>query len=277
MRYVANFSGGKDSTAQIILAYENSEPLDLIIFSETMFDRRTSGELPEHMDFIKNRCIPLFKTWGYETKILHSNLTYMDLFLREPRRGRWYGSGLKGGFPMAGRCYVSRSIKIPPITKFLKTSYGDFTQYVGIAADEMERLKKLENTNRFSLLSKYGYTEQMARDLCEEYDLLSPIYSFSKRGGCWFCPNASKRELRYLRKYHRDLWDKLLTLEDIPGLIGNVWNTLTKTSIHSMEAEFLTEDVCMTDEVRNMPRQCMMRSVNAYLCKMASIMQKSVG
>lgn len=36
MKYIASWSGGKDSTASIILAHEHNEPLDLIIFSEVM-------------------------------------------------------------------------------------------------------------------------------------------------------------------------------------------------------------------------------------------------
>lgn len=247
MKYIASFSGGKDSTAQIILAHENGEPLDLIIFSEVMFDSETSGELPEHIDFIKNKCIPLFQSWGYETKILHSDKTYMDIFLREPTRGKRFGTGLITGFPMSGLCQINRSVKVLPITKFLKNYDDDFIQYIGIAKDEPKRLEKLENTNRTSLLAKYGYTEQMAYDLCEKYGLLSPIYRYSKRGGCWFCPNATKGELRHLRRNHKDLWNKLLELENTPNLIGNIWNTLTKTSIHDMEAGFLAEDIRMSD------------------------------
>ena len=57
MKYIASWSGGKDSTASIILAHEHNEPLDLIIFSEVMFDKEISGELPEHIDFIKNKAI----------------------------------------------------------------------------------------------------------------------------------------------------------------------------------------------------------------------------
>lgn len=63
MKYIASWSGGKDSTASIILAHEHNEPLDLIIFSEVMFDREISGELPEHIDFIKSKAIPLFEKW----------------------------------------------------------------------------------------------------------------------------------------------------------------------------------------------------------------------
>lgn len=255
MKYIASWSGGKDSTAQIILAHENNEPLDLIIFSEVMFNKEISGELPEHIDFIKNKCIPLFKEWGYETKILHADLTYMDIFLREPTRGKRFGSGLITGFPMSGMCQINKSVKILPITKFLKGFKEDYTQYIGIAVDEPKRLKKLEGTNRISLLAKYEYTEQMAFDLCKKYDLLSPTYSYSKRGGCWFCPNAGKRELRHLRTNHKDLWNKLLELETTPNLIGNMWNTLTKTSLHDMDAKFLAEDIRMKNEVEKIPKE----------------------
>lgn len=62
MKYIASCSGGKDSIATIILAHEHKEPLDLIIFSEVMFDDKISGELPEHIDFIKNKAFPLFES-----------------------------------------------------------------------------------------------------------------------------------------------------------------------------------------------------------------------
>lgn len=96
--------------------------------------------------------------------------------------------------------------------------------------------------NKVSLLEKYGYTEEMAKEKCIEYGLLSPIYEFTNRGGCWFCPNARDCELRHLRNNHRDLWDKLLELEETPNLIGNKWNKLTQTSIHDKEEQFMWED-----------------------------------
>lgn len=32
MKYIASWSGSKDSTASIILAHENNEPIDSIVF-----------------------------------------------------------------------------------------------------------------------------------------------------------------------------------------------------------------------------------------------------
>ena len=95
---------------------------------------------------------------------------------------------------------------------------------------------------KVSLLEKYGYTEQMAFDLCKKYDLISPIYDFAPRGGCWFCPNARYAELKHLRTHHPDLWNKLLELENESDLIGNMWNVLTKTRIHDWEERFYWEE-----------------------------------
>ena len=146
---------------------------------------------------------------------------------------------------MAGRCQINRSVKVEPIKKFLKEFNEEFIQYIGIAKDEPKRLARLKE-NQISLLAKYGYTEQMALELCEKYNLLSPIYDFAPRGGCWFCPNAKDCELKHLRNNHRDLWNKLLELEKTPNLIGDKWNTLTKTSIATKEEQFRWEDAQLT-------------------------------
>lgn len=71
MKYIASWSGGKDSTATIILAHEHNIRIDNIIFCEVMFDEKTTGELPEKIDFVKNRAKPLFEEWGYKVDILH--------------------------------------------------------------------------------------------------------------------------------------------------------------------------------------------------------------
>lgn len=192
MQYIASFSGGKDSTASIILAHEHGEPLDLIIFCEVMFDQEISGELPEHIAFIKEKCVPLFNEWGYETKILHAEKTYMDCFNHVLEKSKYPERiGKRAGFPMAGKCWANRDLKLKPINDFLKSMNPEqITQYIGIAADEPKRLERLKGgkTRKVSLLEKYGYTEKMAFELCEKYGLLSPIYDFAPRGGAGSAP-----------------------------------------------------------------------------------------
>ncbi len=240
---IASWSGGKDSTASIILAHENNEPLDLIIFAEVMFDKNISGELPEHIDFVKNKCIPLFKSWGYEVKILHSDKTYIDYFNHIVKKSKIAErNGKKSGFPMAGKCAINTRCKVCAIKKFYKDLKEEkIIEYIGIAVDEPIRLARLKE-NQISLLQKYNFTEKKALDLCKEYNLLSPIYEYSSRGGCWFCPNARDIELKHLRKNHCVLWQRLLELENEPNLIGNKWNILTQTRIHDKERQFYLEE-----------------------------------
>ncbi len=222
MKYFHSWSGGKDSTAAVILDHIHSLPPSTIVFSEVMFDkkRNISGELPEHMEFIKNKAIPLFQQWGYDIKLLQAEKDYLDCFhsiiqkSKTPER-----NGKKHAFPLGGKCIINRDIKSKAMHDFFKTVNEDFTQYVGIAADEPQRLERLNGTNKISLLAEYGYTKQMAFDLCREYDLLSPIYDFTKRGGCWFCPNQSYAELAQLKKYHPDLWSELEKLSHEDNLV----------------------------------------------------------
>lgn len=121
MEYIASFSGGKDSMATIILAHEHNEPLDLIIFSEVMFDKDTSGELPEHIAFIREKCIPLFEEWGYKFQVLRAEKTYCDVFYHTLKKSKVPERiGKKAGFPMAGKCWANRELKIKPIKDFIK-------------------------------------------------------------------------------------------------------------------------------------------------------------
>ena len=53
--HIAACSGGKDSVATILLAAQHGDPLDEVVFSEVMFDQNTTGEVPEHRDFIYDR------------------------------------------------------------------------------------------------------------------------------------------------------------------------------------------------------------------------------
>ena len=211
MKYIASCSFGKDSIATVLLAKEHNEPLDEIVYCEVMFDKEISGELPEHRDFIYNKAIPTFENWGYKVTILHSNKTYKDVFYRTKKKGNHAGEIY--GFPPM-HCWANGELKIPPIREYWKSQGEDVTQYVGIAIDEQVRLDRVvKSRNQISLLEKYGYTEEMAKEKCRKYGLLSPIYDFSNRGGGWFCQNQSLCQLRELRSTHPELWSILLDMQ----------------------------------------------------------------
>lgn len=144
---------------------------------------------------------------------------------------------------MADKCNA-RNCKVKPVENFLKNHDGCI-QYVGYCADEPARLARLGG-NKVSLLADLGYTGNMARKKCEEYNLLSPYYQYSKRGGCWCCPNASDEQLRFVRKHHPMLWNRLLELENEENLIGKIFNTQANRSIKDLEEKFFWESLQMT-------------------------------
>lgn len=241
MHYSLSWSGGKDSTASVILAHEHNEPLDTIVFCEVMYDlsNNISGENPEHIKFIKQTAKPLFENWGYKVEILRSDRDYLDFFYRIikfPRKHMDH-KGKKFGFPVIGRCGVKRDLKLKPISDFYKGIADDLVQYVGICADETRRLNALhKQPGRISLLEKYGITEDMAKAKCEEYGLLSPSYKYSKRGGCWFCPNAKIDEHRVIKQLYPDAWNQFVLLENEDNVANYKFNVFGKT-LHEIDNE----------------------------------------
>lgn len=149
--YICSWSGGKDSTAAIILAHENNEPLNKIIMSEVVFDkkRNISGELPEHINWVYNIAIPRFEKWGYEVEILKSEKDYLDIFYSIRKKSKYPERiGKLNGFVFGGKCTANNYLKLKPITDYYKKLNIDVVQYVGIAIDEPKRLKKLKGTNK---------------------------------------------------------------------------------------------------------------------------------
>ena len=237
-KYVASCSFGKDSIAAILLAKEHDEPLDEAVYCEVMFDDKVSGEVPEHRDFIYGTAIPALERMGVKVVVLRSQQTYVGLFTGRVTRGP--KKGMVRSFSICARCAVQRDCKIKPIEKYKKSLPSGTMQYVGIASDEQERLLRLDGNQKISLLDKYNCTEQDAKELCRQAGLLSPVYEFTDRGGCWFCPNAKKAELRHLYDHHPDLWARMLELQAIPGKTTEKFNR-TQT-FADIDASFRLED-----------------------------------
>lgn len=208
-----------------------------LVYCEVMFDEHISGEVPEHAEFIHQIAIPWFENRGVQVETLRSHRTFMDVFWHQIKKGK--RAGKYQGFPSPGFCKVQDRCKTPPLDKFRRAHKGA-VQYIGYAADEDERLLRLGG-KKISLLQKYGYTQEDARELCRKYGLLSPAYRFCKRGGCFFCPNASDNELRHLRTHHRELWDKLLKLQYVENVVYPGRFRLDDNIIY-MESRFDLED-----------------------------------
>lgn len=216
--HIASCSFGKDSIATILLALENNEPLDRVVFAEVMFDHEKgiSGEIPEHIEWIYNTAIPKLEGMGVKVDVVRNDKDYVSLFTKTVGRGKFKGK--LSGFPIGGKCIINRECKIKPIHRYYK-QYKDceIISYIGIAQDEPIRLARLK-ANQISLLDRYGYTEDMAMQKCKEYNLVSPIYTTSSRGCCWFCMNSKLSGYLHIRNNHHELWARLRDLSKTENL-----------------------------------------------------------
>ena len=119
-------------------------------------------------------------------------------------------------------------------------------QYLGIAADEPERIARHTKPGFRMPLVELGWDEAYCRKWCEENDLLSQIYTTTTRGGCWFCHNQGVGQLRLLRKNYPEYWALMLKWDlDSPVTFKPDGHT-----VHDFERRFALEDAgwIMPDE-----------------------------
>ncbi len=214
---VLSWSGGKDSTATLILAHEKGIKIDVAVISLPIFDisRNIYADSPEHIDWLFNKAIPTIESWGTHVVTVSYEKDYLYWFKHliqksdKPERiGKMYG------WLIGGHCRMNRS-KVDPIKRYMRSIPEPYTSIVGICIDEPERLTRMEKRGQCSLLADYKITTRQARAMCEQYGLLSPNYTGGCfRRGCWFCPNAAPKEFANLKKFHPELYNELRKLND---------------------------------------------------------------
>ena len=172
------------------------------------------ADLPPMVEFKDYADKVILERYGIEVEHFTSSaygndkMTYEKGFYRV-KNERSYRAGTITGFPFTNNgAWCNSELKMSAIRK-ARASYSNGIEYIGIAADEPNRFHTLNDT-KLSPLVEIGWTESDCRAWCEANDLLSPIYTKSARGGCWFCHNQPIVQLRQLRHDYHDLWALLL-------------------------------------------------------------------
>ena len=233
MKYVASLSFGKDSMAMVIKIKELGLPLDEVIYVDIMFDDDTSGETPEMASFITKAEKILKEKFNVEVTHLRG-VTFKEQFYKVKQRGKHVGDNY--GFPYTIGAWCNDRLKMQPIKEYMRKQKEQIIQYVGIAYDEPERYERLNHETHIAPLYDLKITEKEAMEICEKYDLLSPIYKTSFRGGCWFCPKQRLSQLKWLYQEHNDLWNTLRDMEK------DSFNTFRpNTTLKDLEERFKNE------------------------------------
>lgn len=210
--HILSLSYGKDSLACLGAVEELGWPLDRIVHAEVWATDTIPADLPPMVEFKAKADKIIKERWGIEVEHVYATVyggkrTYENTFYHiqaKSKNEKYVGKIV--GFAAIGRNWCNSMLKVAALKK---AQPKDSITYIGIAADEPNRFHNLSGSKR-SPLVEAGWVEDDCRLWCEENDLLSPIYSTTVRGGCWFCHNQRVGQLRLLRKNYPELWELML-------------------------------------------------------------------
>ena len=211
--HAVSLSGGKDSTAMLLLMIERDMPIDMVLSADT------GMEFPEMYEHLAKLDEHLFRERGIHITTLRHPKGFEYLMFDEPKqKPRSLENRAKLGIPPYGNGWpgirvrwCTGQLKTHLITKEVNRLKGELgaIHYVGIAADEAWRCKD----ERYPLV-EWGITEAQALQACYDRGFdFGGLYEIYHRASCWCCPFQRIDELRKLRKHHPELWEKLMELD----------------------------------------------------------------
>ena len=198
--HAVSLSGGKDSTAMLLLMIERDMPINMVLSADT------GMEFPEMYEHLAKLDEHLFRERGIHITTLRHPKGFEYLMFDEPKqKPRSLENRAKLGIPPYGNGWpgirvrwCTGQLKTHLITKEVNRLKGELgaIHYVGIAADEAWRCKD----ERYPLV-EWGITEAQALQACYDRGFdFGGLYEIYHRASCWCCPFQRIDELRKLRK-----------------------------------------------------------------------------
>lgn len=208
---IVNLSGGKDSTAMLLMMMEREIPVHKVLFA----DVGIPAEFPMMYDYLKRveayTGIPIIT-------VRSEKHTVNSIFYGYPSRGK-HKDEIRGFPPTVGAgCRYRSWLKVEPLEA--ASGAGNHV-YIGIAADEAGRSRSMEyakgaNTYHFPLVD-WGVTENECLEYLRERDLYNELYDYFPRLGCFWCPKQPLRSLKKLWSAFPDMWEELRQMERDQG------------------------------------------------------------
>jgi len=233
MKHIISFSGGKDSTAMLLLMIEKGMQIDRIICVDT------TKEFPamyRHIQKVQEYIMPL------EIEIVKIDFDY------------WFGEHIKTRGKHFGKTgYGWADFKNRWCTALKRDAYNNIAKekhfrYLGIAFDERNRIdknKKIENIRH--PLVDWQITEKQALEYCYSKGFnWEGLYEKFNRVSCWCCPLQPLPAVRTLYNDFPELWQELKEMD--------------KKSFRKFRAERTVDDLEKKFEEEN--KQLVIREVN---------------
>ena len=199
---IVSFSGGKDSTAMLLMMLEKEIPVDRIICVDT------TKEFPQMYEHIK-KVQAMIEPLKIEVVKIDFDYFFADKeIMRGANKGK-FGYGWTGA---RGRWCTH--LKVAAINKIIKKipNAPNTVDFVGIAYDEVKRAEKkyIKEKNARLPLVEWQITERQALDYCYSKGLdWGGLYEKFHRVSCWCCPLSRIGSLRTLYNNFPELWKEL--------------------------------------------------------------------
>lgn len=211
--HAVSLSGGKDSTAMLLLMIERGMPIDAVLSADT------GMEFPEMYEHLQKLDEHLYRKRGIHITTLRHPKGFEWLMFDEPKQKQSsienrqrLGVSLYGnGWPGLKVRWCTGQLKTHLIDKEVNRLKGQYhaLHYVGIAADESERIK----SEQYPLV-QWRITEKEALQICYDRGYhWGGLYEIYHRCSCWCCPFQQIDELKKLRKHHPELWERLRDMD----------------------------------------------------------------
>lgn len=202
MKHIVSFSGGKDSTAMLLLMIEKGILIDEIIFLDTGVE---FPEMYKHIEKVERYIDRKI------TKLKAENSYEYMMFEHKKKKGK--NKGQKGySWADFRNRWCTQYLKKQVMNRYLKEKYKniEIIEYHGIAADETKRLIKNKEKNIKYPLAEWGVIEKEALEYCYKKGFnWDGLYEKFDRVSCWCCPLKNLKELKVIYKEYPKYWEKL--------------------------------------------------------------------
>lgn len=193
-KYVVSYGGGVDSTAMILLLVKQKKPIDYVVFADT------GNEVPETYKFIEKYTLPYLKKYDIPFVVVYPY----------KKRSLWARCFKRNVFPDTHHRWCTRDVKITPIHKFYKKLGGEIKEYIGIAYDDIRRMKPSQVKGIEKLYPLVD--NKIKRDGCISI-IVQEMMPIPVKSGCFFCCYNTKERWEWLKETHPDLYELSKQLE----------------------------------------------------------------
>ena len=238
--HIVSLSGGKDSTAMLLMMLERGMQVDCILFCDTGLEFPGMYAHLDRLEKYIDRPITRVKAeHSFEYYFKDHNIPrgrskkFVEQFGKNKTGYGWAGPRMR---------WCTNRLKDKPRETFLNglRDRYEIIEYVGIAADEEYRLNRKVNQkeNSHHPLVDWGITEKECLQYCYDHGFdWDGLYRDFKRVSCWCCPLQSLVELRVLYRKYPKLWAQLKAWDEI------TWRKFRADySVAELEARFDFEE-----------------------------------